>query len=119
MNGSESDVCIPTLTNHLQTYTDLQVFLGMGLHVQAVDTRFISSNVAWEQGYHTHTNTSTYNNGSFFLVCLVKFQHLLERVVTDDVAVQHEEGFRVLGQRLLGQGNGTRWREDSTVVSSE
>ena len=39
-------------TNRLQTYTDSQVFWGMGTHVQAVDTgHFLFSHAAWEQGY--------------------------------------------------------------------
>lgn len=40
------------VTDHFQTYTDSQVYLGMLEHGQAVDTRlFWSSHMAWVQGY--------------------------------------------------------------------
>ena len=99
MNGSESDV--QYAYRLYQPFTNVHRFAGFsgngracaGSQYPALSPPMWPGNKAI-----THTNTSTYNNGSLFLVCLVKFQHLLERVVTDDVTVQHKEGFRVLGQ---------------------
>jgi hypothetical protein len=52
---------------------------------------------------HTHTHTQTYYYCPLFAMMLVKFQHVLEGEITDDVTVQHKEWVIVLAQNLSSQ----------------
>ena len=63
-------------TNHLQTYTDFQVFLGMDRHAQTVKTRLLSllpHGLGMRPGWAI---ISYYHNIAICITCLLGCQHV-------------------------------------------
>ena len=48
-----------------------------------------------------------YHNSSFFPVMFVEVDHLLEGEITDNIAVEHEEGITVFREDVTGESQGS------------